>query len=575
MKALFSILGLGLAVGLSAQSPLTTSFAAGNGGGAGWQVFFNLQVNSQITLRGLEVHLNNVAGTPGTIEMWTTPTTYVGAQQTAGLWTSVASGSVLASGFVGVPTPVCFTTPLTMAPGSYGVAIRYIGVAPLYTNGNGTAVPGSGTNQTFLRTEVELRGGEGQATPFVSTPFAPRIWNGSLLYYPGVDAGLGCSAAPAKNEGFNSEGCYRHRGSIWDAYNPAAAAATACQAVSLALSNKAIKYIPSAGSYFVTPSTNTFVTPVSPINLAGFVPNADDGEVTQVLASPGFPGPSGTLTSLVVHSNGIIADGPIDAWLGGATASYIPTLAKLHDAPVTAWYHHHDFNVGEAGSGQIQFHEDATTSYFTWNDVENYPTGGTANRTTMQFQFNRTTGEVDLVWGSIAVAGVGNSVSDLHLVGYSPGGTSLVHPETDLSTFTGVLLETLDVFPLTLAVNGRVVLGSNLTYTVSNETAVLPFGIGIIFFSLFDLTALGFPPPLGLDLGLIGATGCPLNVEVSVAPLTPVVISPGGMSTLVVVPLLPSLVGTPWHVQAVYFDPTANPFGALTSNYIKQDVGTW
>lgn len=581
MKSLSTLLGAVLATSLAAQSPLTTTFTGNNGNAAGTQVYFDLQVTTQITLRGLEVHLNNAAGAAGTIQMYVTNTgitTYFGSQQNAANWHLAASGPVTSIGFLGVPSGVCFTTPLTLNAGNYGVAVRYVGVQPFYTNGNGSSVPGSGTNQTYTRTEAVLKAGEAQLTPFVSTPFAPRVFDGSLLYYIGGDAGLGCSAAPAKNDGFASEGCYRHRGSFWDVYLPGATAATACQAVSTALTGKAIKFLPNGGAYTVIPSTTAFVTPVSPTNLTGFLPNNDDGELSVTLTTP-FPGPNGNIAALNVHTNGIISDGPIDASLGGAAASWNPTLAKLLNAPVLGWYHYHDFNVTEVGSGQIQFHEDATTSYFTWNNVENYPdtAGSGSNRSTIQFQFNRVNGEVDLVWSSIAVVGIGNDVSDIHLIGYSPAGASLAHPETNLATFTSVFLETQDTFPATIAVNGRAVLGSNLTYTLSNVPAPVPpnpVGLGILFFSLADLGP-AFPPPAGLDLGIIGAAGCPLNVDINIAPLTVALLPPVSPSFNFFVPLDLTLVGTPWHVQAVYFDAASNAFGAITSNYIKQDVGTF
>ncbi len=66
-----------------------------------------------------------------------------------------------------------------LAPGSYGMALRYVGVGMRYTNG-------TGTNQFFSNSDVELTLGQARSTtaaPFTGgTLFSPRVWNGTIYY---------------------------------------------------------------------------------------------------------------------------------------------------------------------------------------------------------------------------------------------------------------------------------------------------------------------------------------------------------------------------------------------------------
>jgi hypothetical protein len=62
------------------------------------------------------------------------------------------------------------------------MAVYYTGVSMSYTNGNGTAVPGSGTNQTFGNGDLTLLLGESRTTLWGATANVPRIWNGAISY---------------------------------------------------------------------------------------------------------------------------------------------------------------------------------------------------------------------------------------------------------------------------------------------------------------------------------------------------------------------------------------------------------
>ncbi len=577
MKALSTLfgLGLGLVSALSAQSPLITSYAGGNGlAGANSTVYFDVTVNTTITLQGLELHLNNATIVTGTINLYmaNTPfTTYVSHELVPGDWTLMASGPITSNGLFGIASPTCFTTPLVVQPGTYGCAVHYATVFPAYTNGNGSQTPGTGTNQTFSTAEVTLRGGAAQGALFAGTPFSPRVFNGGLNYYNGVLTTIPCSAAPAAND-FYGAGCYRKVGSWYQYFGTAATA-------SVGLSNKKVSMIFTGTGYIVQPGTATFVTPTGATTLLAGV---DDGEVaitgSTLLTAPGLPTPSGTINSLTVDSNGIVATGPIDAAIAPSYWPFVPDL--LTTAPVTAWYAWHDYNVADPqNTGTISWHEDTGLGkvYVTWNAVESYPTN-IVNPSTVQFQFDTNSGQVDIVWGAVTAVGTGAAVgaggeSDLTAIGYSPGGPSLDHGQTNISTFTSLLIDGLgDAFPLTLGVVGRPVLGGTSKFTTSNQT---PLQIGALFLSLADL-----PPfsPTGLDLGLIDAAGCVANIDPNVAPIVAVItdlFGPAGMTYPLFIPIDLSFIGNVWYGQSVWLDPAVNGFGMLTSNAVKQTVGTW
>ena len=115
----------------AAQSPLMMPFNANNGLSAGAQVFFDLNVldPNGVTITALDVNTGTTAiGTAGTIEVWTTPGTFVGNEQNALVWTQAGSGAVTASGN-NVPSHACLGSGIFLAAGTHGVAVRHVGVA--------------------------------------------------------------------------------------------------------------------------------------------------------------------------------------------------------------------------------------------------------------------------------------------------------------------------------------------------------------------------------------------------------------------------------------------------------------
>ena len=82
MRKLVSLATLALAASVSAQSPLTTTFANNNGGGVGGGTYFNLTAGaSDITVGAIECNLSSAAGTAGSVNVYLIAAgTYVGNQ---------------------------------------------------------------------------------------------------------------------------------------------------------------------------------------------------------------------------------------------------------------------------------------------------------------------------------------------------------------------------------------------------------------------------------------------------------------------------------------------------------------
>jgi hypothetical protein len=177
-------------------SVTTVPFLGGNGLGANSAVFFDVDVLNPagITVSQLNINANAVAGTLFSLEIWTKPGTYVGFEQNSVPWTLVTTGAGIAVGNNVAPGALVEFTDFPLAQGVTGFALRILGVGQSYTNGNGT-------NQLFANADISISLGKGQATLFSSTPFSPRVWNGTLRY--------NCTSAPVVycTAGTTTNGC--------------------------------------------------------------------------------------------------------------------------------------------------------------------------------------------------------------------------------------------------------------------------------------------------------------------------------------------------------------------------------
>ena len=155
---------------------LTTSFAGGNGGSLGGQVFLDLNVlrPSGLTFSQIEINAGEAVGNAFVVQMYTTPGTYVGAEINAAAWTLVGTATGVLNG-ANQPSIADFSTPLYLAAGSYGVAL----IADTtwgfdYTTG--------GAITQYSNSDLVITTGAALNVPWTGTPFSPRLFNGSLRY---------------------------------------------------------------------------------------------------------------------------------------------------------------------------------------------------------------------------------------------------------------------------------------------------------------------------------------------------------------------------------------------------------
>lgn len=548
MRILASLALAALATTAAAQSPLLTLTGGTNQGNIGNNIFFNLQVNQTVTINRIDFlcGANTVASSSGILDVYLGPTTYVGNHLNSSLWTLVASAtgvtvspSAIVSGTLG--------TPLCLGPGNYGVALKSTNFNHGYTNGTGTNVPGSGTNQTFSTAEMTLRAGANQNTPWTSILNEPRVWNGGIYYTLG-----GTPITVAAWERYGS-GCYKWFHSFYEIYgNPSTSfdlkATTGTNSLRLKFVGTGYQVGP-----FVS-GTGTFYTPT------GAATNLNLGQNTAASITTPFPvlypTPNGPLTtnSLEVCDNGYVS--PVT---GNGAVAVPSTTTFLNGLPrwAAAWF---DFDPSLAG--QVNFEVDPSNQqfYVTWVGVPDVAAATTSN--TMQIMF-RTGGDVEFRWKAMSLNIGGTNPC---LVGWTPGAAVQDPGITDISAITAAFTTgPTDNPPLALDLTARPKLGSTLTF----QTSSIPVNTNI---GALLIAAGPQNPPL--DLGFIGAPSCFANVDLTTAVSFPFPIT--GSTASYPIPLAnnPTFNGVLVYCQTVTITPGYNSFGGLTSNGVRVLCGS-
>ena len=535
MRFMLPLAAMIAAASLVAQSPLTTVYAGGNGLGAGSTIYFNVVVNAPLTFTQIDVNSSSALGTPGTIEVRWCNSTYVGNDSIPTAWTLGGSGSVTAAGS-NVPT-ACTLSPFTLPPGNYGMAVTFVGVGQNYTNGNGTTVPGTGTNQTYSTNELQLLAGASTGgSPALGTGAIccnPRVFNGSLYY------SIGGSGTVATRTSYG-QGCYTKKASVYENFATSAA---------FDLANSAISMLPGGGGYVLLPGISPYIAPSAAATALALT---DDSETTVALPIP-FPHSTGITSQLAVCSNGYVSIAT------GNGTGFTPTPATMLAAPQTGWWAQHDYNPAAVGSGQVKFEMVGTLACVTWDGVYDYGGTSAASANTFQFQFDCASGAVHIVFGAMSTAGNGR------LVAYSAGGASMDPGSTDLSVAlpSTIVLVGSDMAPLTMAASGRPVTGTSFNLVTSNIQPGTVIGATILSFTQINP---------GIDLGFLGAPGC----SQLVSPDTTVVFVSAGASSYsqpFAIPNSPGYVGLVLYVQSAAFTSGLNSLGAVMSNGLALGVG--
>ena len=176
---------------------LPTTFVSTNGGATGYGVFFDLNVTNPqgVSICGLDHNMSSAVGTPYTVNVWVTPTTYVGKDTVGAAWRQVGTGSGVSAG-TGIASTTPLASPVYLPLGTYGVAIYYTGASMRY-EGTNTVPP---TQNVFSNADLTLTGGIVRTTLWGGTLFTPRLWNGVIHYDT-------ASIAGTAGYGFFASGC--------------------------------------------------------------------------------------------------------------------------------------------------------------------------------------------------------------------------------------------------------------------------------------------------------------------------------------------------------------------------------
>ena len=551
-----------LAATTAAQSPLSMPFNANNGLSAGAQIFFDLTVldPAGVTITALDVATGTTAsGTPGTVEVWTTPTTFVGNEQNASVWTLGASGPVEARGD-NQPSPACLGTGLFLPQGTHGIAVRHIGVALDYTGTSSTAFPPISTGSTA---ELQLQAGKSQATPFSSAPIDFRVFNGNVYYNVGNVPGAPCGGAFGARVTYGT-GCYNLSTAWYESF----AQLTNFDLAGAVGTETVIGAIQAGGAWTVTSGTSAWFTPVAPkvtTNAATPAQMGDDSMSGPLNLPFTFTFPGGSTSVIHANSNGFVVLGSTTA----TTGDFSPTVAELLSGEPRLFPLWGDWqpatNVATNAASGVYFDVDPSgqTVYVTWLDVADrrgqVPVAGA---TSLSFQVAiSANGNVEYRYRDVTPAATGNAPV---IVGSKTAAASITAADggsIDLSTSLPFSTDATDQFGLTLDSN-LPRLGQNWVLTTSNHEPGVP--VGATFFGDQQVNP-------GLDLTFIGAPECFAYTNANIVGLTYLVA--GGVGRVVVpVPANPALVGQSFAAQSVSFT-TNNALGLNFSNGLLATIG--
>jgi PKD repeat protein len=162
---------------------ISQNVVAGNGLSSGSTVFYDLNITNPtgVNVSGFDV-IVGTTNTAFTIDVFVTPGTYQGVERTAAVWTKVATATGTPAASTTVLTPATLAQPFYLPPGSYGVAMQYIGVGSRYA-GTTTGGPLTTVTNGDLSLTVGASLSSTVAAPFTGTSlFSPRLWSGVLYY---------------------------------------------------------------------------------------------------------------------------------------------------------------------------------------------------------------------------------------------------------------------------------------------------------------------------------------------------------------------------------------------------------
>ena len=158
---------------------ITTNLSPNANGSSLWAVFLDVAVANPLgaNIDALDV-LSSTVSAPFSLAVYLKPGSYVGSEQSAAAWTLVGTATGTASAIANQPSAATFASPLHLPAGSYGLAMRYIGIAPSFLNSGAPAVVGDGDLTLTMGAALGST-----AAPFTGTSLlSPRLWSGTVYY---------------------------------------------------------------------------------------------------------------------------------------------------------------------------------------------------------------------------------------------------------------------------------------------------------------------------------------------------------------------------------------------------------
>ena len=560
------------AASLSAQSPLTSSFASNNGGGTGGAVYFNLTTGAtDVCIAAIAVNSGLPAGTVADMNVWTIPGgTYAGnTQGGTATWGGIpaTTGTGVLAGqdnesFLALANPLVLPANTTTA-----VALEAVNFAHRYMNGtNGTAgVPGSSDNGTFGNPlELLFEGGAANNVALTSTTFDPRIANVSIYYALGAGP---CIAASAAAYG---TGCYDSSVSYYEQFAAGASDITG----ELGVSTVSILHTPNAaGGYTISAGPGTWYGDdgTGAANSATASPGAapvsaalttGDDAITAVDLSteaPGFPwqpvGTTGLQTTLEIDSNGRVIPGT------GASSDFSPSIAELLGGAggtmAPAWG---DMSPNVQGTLHFDFDMATNSCYVTWANVPWFGVAAGNPGNNIQVALHAD--------GSFEYRYAGIEASGGYTVGFSSGNGANDPGPSDIDA---CLASSCDLggfsAALALSAGSRPIQGTSTDLLVTGFTSAATAVIVRVSF---------IQDAAGTDLASYGMAGCNSYIDVLGSEFSFVAGLPAGnpVTFSFANPADPAYTGAELFFQAGALDPSApNAIGATVSNGLSYRLG--
>lgn len=545
MREFLPAAALTLCAAALGQSPLQSMFASDNGGSNGGAIFFDLTVHQELTLAAIDVNVLSGAGVSARADIYISPGSYLFQEQMPTFWGSASATGNFITGAVDTPSFIPFDSSVTLAPGDYAVSLVANNWAHAYTNGSGTAQPGSGSNQTFNNADLTLKTGSASNIPFTSTPFTPRIANIALYY------SLGNTGLAAFEEAYGT-GCYDEPTSFYEDFDGgqfdlAGVADTSVQSLMM-VPNGLGGYAISPGSDLWSDQTGNIAIGTKPASPE--LPTGDDF-ITQVALPANFgllpPGSLTEATDLFICSNGFISPEAT------TNVDFSPSGAELLiDKPrwSPCWK---DLEPNAQGSLHFDIDPSGSACYVTYYDI---PDWGLAGSSSNKFQIAfYSGGPVEFRYEQMDIGGIST-------VGFSSGNGAHDPGSMDLSfeMARGFSTGRGAVAPMLSATN-RPVLGSSFELLTTN----------IPLTSMFGLNFLSFTRYTGLDMTSIGAPGCSQYAGADTAAL--VLVNGGSASRPITLPLDMRFLGIDIFSQSGAVTPSANALGLVVTNGLRLRLG--